>query len=308
MSSSNQNQVQSAIEAGARAAGIAERMGTIGTVPVSTVPLLVQHDVINAIDRRAATPRRRVGSARVTDRASFIALVNRIKDEHSAIFANDEDCIVTAVIDYNQGGAESVKAVGDGSQGDKARWGQHRIIYSCPLSDAWKLWGEHNEKWMKQDTFASFIEDNMKDLAGPSASKEGDQELPAPSDVLTMARKLVVNTAGIFSRTVNPVTGEFELISKTEHLTTSTKIHKAFKLGIPVFRGGDHYAVFARIRMNLESGNAKFCYSLYESDVIKRTAFVETCEIIKGGELGEKLAETNHTGTGLPVFYGAPES
>src|SRR3546814_747731 len=76
-------------------------------------------------------PLRRSGTAVLTALESFVAHVNRFKDEDSIIFASDDRAApsLTAVIDYHR----------QGHQGDP-RFGQHRGHFAFPLSDEWKAW------------------------------------------------------------------------------------------------------------------------------------------------------------------------
>jgi uncharacterized protein YfdQ (DUF2303 family) len=165
-------------------------------------------------------------------------------------------------------------------------------LYTCPLSEQWKFWTANNGKKFKQDDFAQLIEDRMDDLASPTGAG-GNQDLPSPSEVLTMARQLVVRSKGEFSRSFDPTTGNSSLTCKTENDTGSTKIPRAFLLQLPVFEAGAVYAVEARIRFEL-AGAPTFSYLLYRAEEIKRDAFDEVRTIV------EQRTE-------LPLFAGAPE-
>ena len=89
-------------------------------------------------------PDRRKGTATVDTLDSFISLVNRHKDERSALFGRCvwPDPKLTAVIDYDDAAGE-------------ARNRQHRIVYAFPLTEEFKTWVEMNAKPMPQDVFAS---------------------------------------------------------------------------------------------------------------------------------------------------------
>lgn len=238
--------------------------------------------VIDLADERGDKPRRRRGQSMHDELASFIAHVNRFKDTDSAVFADIDNTTVTAVLDYHRAGAAA-----------DPRWGQHRSVYECPLSAEWQRWNENDGVKMSQDTFAQFIEDNLDDLRAPTGNG-ADKDLPMPSEVLTMARNLVIRSKGEFSRSMNPTTGESSLVCKNENDTTSTRIPRAFLLGIPVFEAGVTYAVEARMRMDMSSGRPQFSYSLYKPEAIKRDAF---------GEVRTMVEQQ----TTLPVFAGSPE-
>lgn len=285
---------EACIDAGIGLAQIENRITEVEVdgvdVPVALTPngmtLHVLADVIKAADERAQKPRRLRGTATHHELESFITHLNAFKDPASVVFADVNNVKLTAVFDYNVAGA--------GTEGENvARWGQHRSVYACPLSAEWKRWTGANEQWMGQDKFAQFIEDNMVDLANPSSSDY--DVMPKPAAVLEMARKLSINIQGEFKREINQTTGESTLINKTEHGPNSTKIFKAFVLGIPVFEAGEKYRVEARLRFTIADGPPKFSYALYQSDAIKRDAF---------GEVRAKVAAA----TDLPVYAGSPEA
>jgi uncharacterized protein YfdQ (DUF2303 family) len=183
------------------------------------------------------------------------------------------------VLDYHKAGAAA-----------DPRWGQHRSVYTCPLAEQWKLWNAQSGVKMLQDAFADFLDANMADLASPAPGAS----YPQPADVLTMARNLIIRSKGTFERSTNPTTGEATLVCKNENDASSTKIHRAFLVGIPVFEAGASYSVEALIRMEMSSGRPVFSYTLNQPQLTKRHAF---------GEVRAAVKEQ----TELPLFVGSPE-
>jgi uncharacterized protein YfdQ (DUF2303 family) len=277
------------IEAGKQALELDGRIGTLASAPDIPLALTRQGETLRPMveliamrDERAPHPLRRRGTATFTELASFTAHVNRFKDEASVIFADTETPTLTAVLDYSPGG-----------EGAAPRWGQHRSVYSLPLSEKWQLWVAHDAEPMGQEAFAQFVEDHLDDIRSPTGDS-GDSDLPAAADLLTMARNLVIRSRGEFSRSINPVTGESALVSKHENTSESTKIPRGFLLGIPVFEAGALYAVEARMRFSMLNGRPTFAYALVNPDEKLRDAFNEV----------RMLAEAR---TGLPVLAGSPE-
>lgn len=235
----------------------------------------VLREVMEAADQRADAPRRLKGTAIFAELDGFIAHVNRFKRPDTVVFANVVNVQLTAVLNYNGAGVPA--------------WGDHRSVYACPLSDAWKRWAEKDGKAFSQDDFGAFVEENAADLAGP----EGE-DLATPARLLETARNLIVRTKGSFERVVNPNTGEFSLVNKLENESTSTRIPRGFVLGIPVFEAGAPYRVEARLRFALRDQRATFSYQLVQPVTILRHAF---------GEVRTRVAEA----TALPVWAGSPE-
>jgi uncharacterized protein YfdQ (DUF2303 family) len=281
--------VGAAVEAGKQAVPVDDRISSQAYNPDSIpIVLLRQGERIEPLvqllelqDARAPAPRRRKGTATFTELDSFIEHVNRFKDKESVIFADVEDPELTAVLDYHPGGTEA------------PRWGQHRSVYTLPLSKKWRLWTGKNETPMGQEEFAAFIEEHLDDIRTPVGNGE-DKTMPAPSELLTMAKKLIIRSKGIFEREINPVTGEYSLVSKYENTAESTKIPPAFMIGIPVFEAGALYALTARMRFSLVGGRPTFAYSLLNPDEKKRDAFNEV----------RMMAAQR---TELPVLAGSPE-
>jgi uncharacterized protein YfdQ (DUF2303 family) len=284
--------VGAALEAGKQALDIQHRIDDINDnrdandIPVALVrqgeTLAPMERVLQLQDERAPAPRRRKGTAKFTEVASFVEHVNRFKDADSVIFADIDAPSLTAILDYH-------KATAAGAP----RWGQHRSLYLLPLSDEWKVWTQHDQQKMTQEVFAQFLEDHMDDLRGPVGNGE-DKGLPYPADMLTMARNLVINTKGEYQRKFNPSNGDSTLICKYENELSSTKIPEAFMLGLPVFKAGPIWPVKARLRLDMSAGKPMFSYALLQPDQVKRNAFDEVRQVAK-----ER--------TELPVLAGTPE-
>jgi uncharacterized protein YfdQ (DUF2303 family) len=235
----------------------------------------VAHDLLKAIDERAEHPRRRKGVHTLLELNSFIDYVNRYKNtETSIVYVDPMRFTASCVFDDHHAGPNV----------SNADWRQHIATYACPRSPEWQIWCANDQKPLTQEAFADFIEARLEDLR-----KEHDY--PAPLDMLTMARNLLVRTKGTFERSLDPTTGNGVLTNKTENETGSTVIPRAFVLGIPVFEGGAAYRVEARIRMQVADGRASFSYTMHRRKEIERDAF--------GDIRREILAETK-----LPLLAG----
>lgn len=283
----NSNGVADALHAGKQLGDITGKISEIAGIPFALVPDGMSIDslvsVLESADARAHCPRRRKGTATHHELASFIAHVVRFKDEDSAVFADVKSTKLVAVLDYH-------RATADGSP----RWGEHRSVYVCPLSRQWQRWLAQNEKVMSQDAFGDFIDQNLSDLASASCGGPVSTDVAEPAAVLEMARNLVVLTKGEFRREIDRTTGRSTLVCKTDHDSQSTKIPRAFLLGIPVFEGGESYAVEARVRFELRDGRPSFSFSLYQFEEVLRAAFADVRQSVADG-------------AGVPVFAGTPE-
>jgi uncharacterized protein YfdQ (DUF2303 family) len=241
-------------------------------------------------------PDRRKGQANLTDLASFIAHVVRFKDEDSAIFADRSATspALLAVLDYHRQGADGAP-----------RFGQHRARYAFPLSDEWTAWKGSNGKPFGQEEFARFIEDKLASVADPAIAGEGAKVFAdllscgfaSASKLLELSRGLTVHVGRRIVNHANLSTGEATLSFAEEHADTAgkpIKVPGAFLLALPVFRGGAHYQVAARLRYRVKGSEVVWSYELYRAEAIFDHAIGEACEIAQKA-------------TGLPLFLGTPE-
>lgn len=123
---------------------------------------------VNEIDLSADMPSRKVGYVTVTDVASFAGYYIRHADEDSEVFADLDAGTVTAVLDAHH--AASSDFMEDGG----ARWQQHRLTLALRLTEPWTTWLACDRKFMAQQAFAEFLEDNYRDLDPGGAVKAAD--------------------------------------------------------------------------------------------------------------------------------------
>jgi uncharacterized protein YfdQ (DUF2303 family) len=275
--------IQAAIDLAKESVGVAPRITMIGKVPVALAPpgtsLAALEGVLNLNDKLAENPRAREGVAILAELESFIAHVNRYRDEGSVIFADIAKMTLTAIYDYHPADVPGGKSL--------PRWCKHRATYQSLLSRQWQLWTRLENAPLTQDQFADVLEQNMGDLA----SVEGATE---PAKMLEIARFLVIKQKGEFSRSVNPTTGEYALTNKSENDVGSTTIPRSFMLGLPVFEAGALYQVEARIRFAMKDSKPTFSYFLFEKERLLRDAFNE-------------VRDQATKGTGVPILAGVPE-
>lgn len=261
--------IATAIEAGKQLAGVSLRVLNIAApnnppVPVALIEeegnqkIVVLTDAIQAMDDRATGPRDRRGIVTLTELESLIAYVNRYKSENAIAWADAAAFGIAVVFDDHPAGPERTSAA----------WRTHRANYTCPKSPEWIAWTQLDGQPMPQEKFADFIEARLEDLRAADG-------YPKPTEMLQVARNLMIRTKGTFERSINPTTGDSVLTNKTETETGSTQIPRAFVIGVPVFDGGTPYQVEARVRMAIVDGRAAFSYTLHRRKEIERDAFAD---------------------------------
>lgn len=280
------NEVTAAVRAGAESVEAAKRITTVAVLGVQVPFVALDAGVKVATDALATAkemlpgPIRRQLHISLTEVDSFIAYVKRYRQESdSVIYADTPNLRLVCVFDDHEKLTRSEATEANG-------WREHRATYACPLSPEWLRWSKAANTKMSQSAFGDFVDSNLLDLTS-------GEDYPAPGEVLQMARSLQVNVGSKYKRVINPTTGEGTLISENEHTEASTKIPRAFALGLRVFEGGEKHLVETRLRLSMENGIPAFSFELYRADEHIRDAF---------GEVRVAVEQA----TELPLYAGAP--
>jgi|13_taG_2_1085334.scaffolds.fasta_scaffold24419_3 uncharacterized protein YfdQ (DUF2303 family) len=245
-------------------------------------------------------PERRTGTAALYDLSSFIAYVNRFKDEDSAIFANNDinNPSLTGIIDYHKAGYD----------GDP-RYCMHKAVYNFPLSKEWQAWLNYDGQSFTQSDFAAFLEDRIGDVVHPSDGDESANEeleklsallggnFASPNKLFSLSKELHVNEEVRVKNSVNLSSGESKIIYETEHRDESgmpIEVPNMFLIVVPVFETGDLYRVAVRLRYKVRDGKITWFYNLYRIENTFDNAFDGACKTAKEE-------------TGLPLYVGSSE-
>jgi hypothetical protein len=223
----------------------------------------------------------------------------RFADEDSALFAVEDPRAprLISVLDYHRATSEGAP-----------RFGEHRGVYSFPLSDEWKAWQAVPEK-MDQGTFAAFLEERITDVLDPAAVGDGSKRfaaelglaLASPTRLLELSRGLSVRVESKVASHVNLSTGETQIAFGESHASGEgggpLKIPGGFIIAIPVFRGGDLYTIAVRLvyRVHRSEGKVQWGLRLHRAERVFLDAFNGAASL---------AAEQ----TKLPLFYGTPEA
>lgn len=276
---------------------------TVGDRTLAAVPQGASlKSVKPLLDEYLLAPERKKGTATLTDAASFVGHVNRFKDANSAIFGVRSQSApkLIGVLNYHEASAGA------------PRYGDHRAVYSFPLSKEWTAWHATNGQKMKQGEFGEFLENRILDvLQAPDISKEFDgvntivelQRLlggsfSGPSKLLELSRGMAVSAEMKVKNAVNIGTGEVSIVFEEEHRDNAgapLKVPSLFLIGIPVFESGPLYQIPVRLRYRIASGSIVWFYEMFRADKAFDDAFTEACT---------KAAAD----TALPLFYGQPEA
>lgn len=244
----------------------------------------------------ARPPLERTGTAVVETLDSFVDLVNRHKDEGSAIFARTSwpKPSLTSVIDYHT------------ADGD-ARFCKHRIHYNFPITKEFARWIDKNETNFKQAEFADFLEEGIADLSIPTDTERTlferrfRERFALPNELIDLARHLEIHVGSRVKNAARNKTGERQVVFETEHTGPNGEaidIPGLFWIAVAPFISGaglsDLVGIPARLRYRIVGGEVVWSYNLYQWEDILRDRIQR--------DLARAVKET-----GLPSFEGAPE-
>lgn len=234
------------------------------------VPYIVVPDGYKAVDleKFMLEPVRKRGTVLASDTRSFNDFILR--------HGNEESCVVYADMSAEESRLKMVAVLNDHRRGS-ADWQDHRCAYTPKQSVEWKRWLSKNGVPMSQSDFATWLEDNLGDIA----SVEG---MPTGAQMLTMSLQFEANSDKRLRSKVNLQSGgvRFEFVDdETKDTRTAMEVFQRFTLGVPVFEGsGSAYPVEARLKYREKEGKVNFWYELIRPDLVFKTAAMEEVSIV----------------------------
>ncbi len=230
------------------------------------------HSIKPFIDEYLVAPERRKGVARLTSLDSFIAHVNRFKDDDSALFANDsrQSPSITAVLDYHRIGSDS-----------SPRYGEHQSFYNLPVSDEWKHWQGSNGKKFSQAEFAAFLEDHLHNVVLINDETSLDKRIidfknsvfgtiATPTKLKELANGLNITQDEEIKSNFNLQSGEAQLGYTSKHRDETGQpisVPKMFVIAIPVFLHGMLYHIAVRLKYRIKDGNIAWFYEMHQTAI-----------------------------------------
>jgi uncharacterized protein YfdQ (DUF2303 family) len=232
-----------------------------------------------------AAPLRKRASVQLRTFDDFIQYVKR----HGSL----TDSTIWCEADYPTGKVAFTAILNDnGEEPEKAAWRDHLAHFQPEFSEEWKRWIANNKKALSQVEFASFIEENVKDVAGPTDG----QNLPSGAQMLEMALAFEATQDFRFKSAVRLQNGgqNLSFVQDDDDATIQRmQLFERFAIGIPVFRNGDAYRVDARLRYRVRDAKLTFTYELVRFDKVLEAA-------------ANGVITTIREKTGNPFFFGDP--
>jgi len=228
-------------------------------------------------------PQRASGSVALHDTASFNSYVNRMKA--------GADPLIYCTADFATGAVRFTAVFNEHGDSTLAGWRDARAVYQIRASEEWKRWNGHNAKPLGQVEFATFLEDNLRDITVVEGFPTGPQ-------MLEMALQMEVNQDARFKSSIRLQSGGTELayVDQEDDATLKKmRVFERFAIGVPPFFNGQPYQVTARLRYRAKEGRVSFWYELVRPDLVVQDA---------------ARAEISAIGaaTGVAVVMGEPDA
>lgn len=233
-------------------------------------------------EKTELTPRRKRCKVSVTDTDSFIGYVKR----HGSL----ANATIWCDANFAAGNVSLTAIINDhGEEEGSQEWRDHTASFKPVFSEEWKRWTAANKQAFGQADFATFIEENLKDIASVEGSPSGAQ-------MLEMALSFEANQDMRFKSAIRLQNGgvQMSFVQDDDSQTLAKmQMFDRFSLGIPTYWNGDAYQVDARLRYRVRDGKLTFWFELIRQDKVLEAATKTLIEKIK-------------TETGKPFFFGNP--
>lgn len=262
--------------------------------PVSLLEFVQQAAAAEEKQRLAGAhgPDRRKGTAVHHTLGSFLAHVDRFKDEGTVIWFNHEaadsdgEAVTRLVAIFNYHHPTACGA---------PRWGDHTATYDVRASPAWDEWNGGQSMDLGADSLAEFLEAHDYQLA--QGTLPSGTTAPPPAFLLTMADKLEVHSSNQVRKERDQKTGRTILSFTEEKGATLGDVAppSAFLISIPVFTDSKE-PVTMEVRMRVTVQDKKAMFKLWIHDAAR----------IFEKEMG-KLRDEVVLASGVPVFSGIAE-
>lgn len=225
---------------------------------------------IQSLEKMFPTPLRKSGTVNLGDTASFIEYIKKHGEK--------DTCTIYADIDQQESKASYVAVLNDhGKSPESPQWRDHKCTFTPKQSVEWKRWTASDKRQMEQSVFATWLEDNLADIAS-------QDKMPTGADMLQMALNFERNATKRYKQKLDLQGGgvQFEYVDDEEKDTrTQMKVFERFALGMRVFVGGDAYAMQARLKYRESSGKLVFWYELIRPDKVFEAASQDIIDAVR---------------------------
>lgn len=235
---------------------------------------------LQTLDLTDQLPAFKTGTVTVFDVEAFATYFAKHHDDDSEIYADLEKATITAVLDAHTAHG--------------ARWQQHRLVLELMPTPAWVTWTGQDRKLLKQQDFAEFLEDNIRDLA-PAAQQPQANGRPVidPAGMLELAQEFEATINASFKGGHRLKSGQtaltyVETITGGGSKDKPVEVPSEFNLAIAPFVDCETALITARFRFRVNAGGVSFMYALNSPDRRQQEA-VEEITAKASAETGQHI-------------------
>ena len=243
-----------------------------GKIPAVFVPENYKLTVMPELDKHLPKPLRKSGTRVLDDAESFIYYVK----EHGTAAT----CRIYLQADFVQGLIKFTATFNDHLT-DTSGWNDFKAIYAPKKSEEWKRWTSKDRDQMSQTEFATWLEDNLSDIAPPEPN---GKKFPTGSEMLSMAINFEATGDKSFKSQTRIQSGgiEFEFIDRENDATRGKmQAFERFELGLAPLFNGSGYRMESRLKYRVRDTKLTIWYELIRPDKVLEAATKDLVELIK---------------------------
>ena len=283
----SENNFSAALAAGSAIAAprspLEHELGTLNLENGTPYVVVPEGFKVADLEKLLPLPTRKRAQVVLTDSPSFVTYLKK----HGI----HDGSMVYADIDSERSRFNLV-AVIDDHLSYQASWREHRAQFNPKISVEWARWTKQHKLQMTQAEFATWLVDNLGDVA----TVDG---MPSGAQILAMALGFEANADKKLRSKINLQSGSWQLVFMDEEKNdtrTTMQFFERFTLGIPVFEGSTNaYPLEARLKYREKGGVLSFWFELICPHRVFKTAVTAELEAIS--------AETDYA---FPIVSGIP--
>ena len=208
---------------------------------------------LESLERFCTAPSRIRALVKFYEAGSFCLYTQAFKTAATHLFGDRKALELTAIFDYHQPPASP-------------NWTSHRAHLALRKTENWDRWVGQNGRQMNQVQFATFLEDNLVDIASPDGAS-----------LLELAKNLDIKKAAAFTSAIRLDNGQtqFQYIEDVQGNSQkgAMTIPALFVLGLAPLEGVEPYRVDARLRYRMTDGKLAIWYDLLRPEDYLKAAF-----------------------------------
>lgn len=175
---------------------------------------------------------------------------------HPVVYADRETLTFTGIINHHHANTPG--------------WMDYRAIVKLKKSRQLNIWQGKNAQKMSQEAFALFLEEHLEDIREPHGA-----------EVLTFAETLEATRTEVFKSSIVTATGEQRLTFNSERNgEQSSQLITKITLGIPLFEGGEAFALEVKISHRVTEGKLTFWYDIRHLEYLLDVAWQDQVKFL----------------------------